>query len=108
MAAADSYISARAGRAYWQGIDADINGMLGGIPAVSKIDLQGSRAFLAKLGVGRGRAGLRALTRALEGGAGYVFLHTLSLFCFVITSAVRHSRGPRKTRNRVGGWVSWP
>ncbi|PNY23253.1 Uncharacterized protein TCAP_06795 [Tolypocladium capitatum] len=68
--APDSYISAHAGRAYWQGIDADVNGMLGGIPAVSKIDLQGSRAFLAKLGIGRGRAGLRTLTRALEGGAG--------------------------------------
>ncbi|POR37644.1 hypothetical protein TPAR_02157 [Tolypocladium paradoxum] len=68
--AADSYISARAGRAYWQGVEADVNGMLGGMPAVSKMDLQGSRAFLAKLGVGRGRAGLRPLTRALEGGAG--------------------------------------
>ncbi|KND87928.1 Alpha N-terminal protein methyltransferase 1 [Tolypocladium ophioglossoides CBS 100239] len=77
--APDSYISAHAGRAYWQGVDADISGMLVGIPAVSKIDLQGSRAFLAKLGVGRGRAGLRALTRALEGGAGYVFSLALSL-----------------------------
>lgn len=111
MASPDSYISARAGRAYWQGVDADVNGMLGGIPAVSKIDLQGSRAFLAKLGVGRDRAGLRALTRALEGGAGYVFfLFPLFLALFVICSFFQMisflSCGPRKrtmARNWVGG-----
>uniref|UniRef100_A0A8H7K2F8 Alpha N-terminal protein methyltransferase 1 n=1 Tax=Bionectria ochroleuca TaxID=29856 RepID=A0A8H7K2F8_BIOOC len=56
--APDSFISAEAGHAYWNSIDADVNGMLGG-----------SRAFLAELGIGC-NAGLRSLNRVLEGGAG--------------------------------------
>lgn len=43
--------------------------MLGGFPYVSRIDLQSSRNFLAKLGVGT-KPGLRTVTSALEGGAG--------------------------------------
>lgn len=84
--APDTYISARAGRAYWQDIDADVNGMLGGIPAVSKIDLQGSRAFLAKLGIGK-KEGLRPLKRVLEGGAGYVFFPFCSFFVSSVSSS---------------------
>lgn len=63
------------GLQYWEGISADDNGMLGGIPAVagfsqiSKVDLQGSRNFLAKLGVGA-KPGLRVVDDAVEGGAG--------------------------------------
>lgn len=62
-------ISPENGREYWQGVDADVNGMLGGFPYVSKVDLQGSRNFLAKLGIGT-KDGLRTVTNALEGGAG--------------------------------------
>lgn len=71
----DSLINQENGRKYWEGIDADANGMLGGIPSIekfsniSKIDLQSSRNFLAKLGIGR-RNGLRVVDRAVEGGAG--------------------------------------
>ncbi|KAI0180476.1 alpha-N-methyltransferase NTM1 [Hypoxylon sp. FL1284] len=67
--AADSKISADDGRRYWAGVDADVNGMLGGFPAVSRVDLRGSRSFLAKLGLGRNK-GVKAIRRALEGGAG--------------------------------------
>ncbi|KAF6821025.1 DUF858 domain-containing protein [Colletotrichum sojae] len=65
----DAKINAADGRSYWQGVDADVNGMLGGFPYISKVDLQGSRNFLAKLGVGT-KSGLRTVSRALEGGAG--------------------------------------
>ncbi|KAM5353557.1 hypothetical protein ACJ41O_000207 [Fusarium nematophilum] len=67
--APDSLISMDEGKKYWQGIDADVNGMLGGIPAVSKMDLQGSRTFLARLGIGI-KMGRKMVPRALEGGAG--------------------------------------
>jgi len=63
------------GKRYWEGVSADINGMLGGVPSagwfpnVSKVDLVGSRSFLAKLGIGA-RPGKRRVAAALEGGAG--------------------------------------
>lgn len=50
-------------------VDADVNGMLGGFPYVSKVDLQTSRNFLAKLGIGT-KEGQRIVNAALEGGAG--------------------------------------
>lgn len=43
--------------------------MLGGFPYVSRIDLQGSRNFLAKFGIGT-KPGLKTVGSALEGGAG--------------------------------------
>ncbi|ROT36027.1 DUF858-domain-containing protein [Sodiomyces alkalinus F11] len=66
---ADARISASDGRSYWQSISADVNGMLGGYSHISHTDLEGSRAFLAKLGIGT-KTGLRTVSRALEGGAG--------------------------------------
>ncbi|KAH7259917.1 alpha-N-methyltransferase NTM1 [Fusarium solani] len=57
------------GKKYWEGIEADVNGMLGGIPSVTRIDLQGSRTFLARLGIGI-KTGRKMVSRALEGGAG--------------------------------------
>ncbi|KAI2469247.1 alpha-N-methyltransferase NTM1 [Annulohypoxylon bovei var. microspora] len=68
-AAPDSLISADDGRRYWAGIDADVNGMLGGYPGVSRIDLRTSGSFLAKLGLGRTK-GQKNVKRAMEGGAG--------------------------------------
>lgn len=65
----DALIDGAAGRSYWAGVDASVSGMLGGLPAVGRVDLQGSRAFLAKMGVGSG-TGLRRAGRVLEGGAG--------------------------------------
>ncbi|KAL8414210.1 hypothetical protein RB594_005437 [Gaeumannomyces avenae] len=43
--------------------------MLGGFPYISKVDLQGSKTFLAKLGIGS-KEGLRTVESALDGGAG--------------------------------------
>ncbi|KAI8718068.1 hypothetical protein NCS52_00884700 [Fusarium sp. LHS14.1] len=67
--APDSLISMEDGKKYWEGIEADVNGMLGGIPSVTRIDLQGSRTFLARLGIGS-KTGRKMVSRALEGGAG--------------------------------------
>lgn len=63
----DSLIRTENGLQYWSGIDADVNGMLGGFPGISAVDLRGSRAFLVKLGIGKSK---RKVERALEGGAG--------------------------------------
>lgn len=75
MANADQHINRQAGLAYWESIDPDNNGMLGGIPlsgkfaSVPRIDIQGSRTFLARLGVGV-KNGRQKVTRAVDGGAG--------------------------------------
>jgi protein N-terminal methyltransferase len=78
----DSLINHKDAKAYWSTIDADVNGMLGGFSYVSRVDLQGSKNFLAKLGVGGGerRIGLRGqgekravggkVRRAVDCGAG--------------------------------------
>ncbi|KAG0648240.1 X-Pro-Lys N-terminal methyltransferase 1 [Hyphodiscus hymeniophilus] len=55
-------------RKYWQNIDADVNGMLGGFPYISRVDLQGSKNFLAKLGVG-GKS-KKNVGRTVDCGAG--------------------------------------
>ncbi|KHN96511.1 uncharacterized protein MAM_05454 [Metarhizium album ARSEF 1941] len=74
-AAPDGRINTSQARAYWESAPVDVNGMLGGIPAhdgfssLSQIDLQGSRTFLARFGIGTKR-GRRTLTSTLEGGAG--------------------------------------
>ncbi|KAH7308711.1 alpha-N-methyltransferase NTM1 [Stachybotrys elegans] len=71
----DRSINPQTGRQYWQSVTADDNGMLGGIPSckgfssISKIDLQGSRTFLARLGIGA-KAGRQPVANALDGGAG--------------------------------------
>ncbi|KAK1770942.1 alpha N-terminal protein methyltransferase 1 [Phialemonium atrogriseum] len=65
----DALVSNDEGRKYWEGIDANVNGMLGGFPYISKVDLQGSRNFLAKLGIGT-KHGQRIVDNAIEGGAG--------------------------------------
>lgn len=65
----DGLISKEDGLTYWESIDADVNGMLGGFASITKVDIQGSRTFLAKLGIGT-KNDRRALTSVLEGGAG--------------------------------------
>ncbi|ETS73123.1 hypothetical protein PFICI_15068 [Pestalotiopsis fici W106-1] len=57
------------GLGYWNNVECNVDGMLGGFSVVSRIDLQSSRNFLAKLGIGA-KPGLRVVDRALEGGAG--------------------------------------
>ena len=65
----EQLVNERAGLAYWQSIPPDINGMLGGYPQISDIDLIGSRIFLAKMGIGT-RGNLTLSDRTLEAGAG--------------------------------------
>lgn len=45
----DSLIDHAAAIAYWSGTPATVSGVLGGFPQVSRVDLQGSANFLAKL-----------------------------------------------------------
>lgn len=66
---ADSQIDQDAGRKYWNGVKADDNGMLGGFASISRIDLQGSRTFLARMDIGA-KKDRQKVARALEGGAG--------------------------------------
>lgn len=73
----DGLINTSKGRAYWENTAGDVNGMLGGIPtcggfsSISKIDLQGSRTFLSRFGIGT-KNDRCTLTNVLEGGAGLV------------------------------------
>lgn len=70
IAMADAQINHQDARNYWQSIDADVNGMLGGFPYVSKVDLQGSKNFLAKLGIIGGGKSKKKVGRAVDCGAG--------------------------------------
>jgi protein N-terminal methyltransferase len=45
----DSQIDHKAAIAYWSSTEPTVNGVLGGYPQVSRVDLQGSSNFLAKL-----------------------------------------------------------
>ncbi|KPM43170.1 hypothetical protein AK830_g3410 [Neonectria ditissima] len=69
----DCLIDADKAKEYWGAVNSDVDGMLGGIPAlmpsVSRVDLQGSRTFLARLGFGT-KTGRKTVSRVLEGGAG--------------------------------------
>jgi hypothetical protein len=67
--ASDSRITTAASLAYWASILADENGMLGGFAQISRADLQGSRCFLAKLGLSADSASRRSL-RSTAGGGG--------------------------------------
>ncbi|KAF1941272.1 hypothetical protein EJ02DRAFT_455338 [Clathrospora elynae] len=58
---------------YWNGVSSDVNGMLGGYPQTSRIDLQGSSNFLTKLRRGKTQASklpLPPLERVADCGAG--------------------------------------
>ena len=49
LARPDAHINPTASLSYWASTSPDINGMLGGFPQISLIDLRGSASFLAKL-----------------------------------------------------------
>lgn len=53
---------------YWEEISSDVNGMLGGYPHVSRVDIQGSRAFLVKCGISASKPMVRA-KRTLGGAS---------------------------------------
>lgn len=65
----DHLVQGSAGAQYWEKVDADINGMLGGFSSVSAIDLQGSRTFLARFGIGT-KGGRKSVTSVVDAGAG--------------------------------------
>lgn len=67
--APDTHISQRSALVYWNSVDPDVNGMLGGLPHVSRVDLQGSTTFIAKL---KRKIGQKSMffTRAVDCGAG--------------------------------------
>ncbi|EAA31785.1 DUF858-domain-containing protein [Neurospora crassa] len=98
---ADASISKEHGLAYWESVSADENGMLGGIPTfagfanTSKIDLQGSRNFLAKFGIGS-KPGLRRCKRILEGGAGVGRITEGLLTDLLVVDENEGGKGPGK------------
>ncbi|CEJ87478.1 hypothetical protein VHEMI04428 [[Torrubiella] hemipterigena] len=75
LATKNETANSRMGLKYWESVTSDINGMLGGIPtvpgfgSVSRIDLQGSRTFLARLGVGI-KNERKPVAKAVDVGAG--------------------------------------
>ncbi|PVI05001.1 hypothetical protein DM02DRAFT_517585 [Periconia macrospinosa] len=73
----DAQIDHAASLTYWNSVSADTTGMLGGFPQTSRIDLQGSSNFLAKLRraarpspSGTAGASLPRLNRVADCGAG--------------------------------------
>jgi protein N-terminal methyltransferase len=68
---ADSAIDHKAALEYWSSVSADNTGVLGGYPQVSRIDLQSSSNFLAKLRrKSTNHAPPKRLTRVVDCGAG--------------------------------------
>ena len=66
--AADASISQADALEYWNSIDSTVNGMLGGFPQISHIDLKGSSAFLTK--IRRQHKQTDPFARAVDCGAG--------------------------------------
>lgn len=71
IAPPDALIDHQVALAYWSATEPSVNGVLGGYPQVSRVDLQGSKNFLAKL---RRRSKHlppnKKLRRAVDCGAG--------------------------------------
>ncbi|KKY26673.1 hypothetical protein UCDDS831_g01333 [Diplodia seriata] len=68
--APDQAIDHAASISYWNSVDSTVNGMLGGFPQVSRIDLQGSSNFYTKLCRVTGRKPGVPLAHAVDCGAG--------------------------------------
>lgn len=70
-AAPDSFINHGEAIKYWSSTEASVNGMLGGYPQVSRVDLQASKNLLAKLRrQSKHHPPSKALDRAADCGAG--------------------------------------
>ncbi|OCK85199.1 hypothetical protein K432DRAFT_377900 [Lepidopterella palustris CBS 459.81] len=67
---ADASIDQSKSLAYWNSVPSTVNGMLGGYPHISRIDLQGSANFLAKLRRQISTPHPTPLPRAADCGAG--------------------------------------
>ncbi|MCJ1306377.1 Alpha N-terminal protein methyltransferase 1 [Agyrium rufum] len=69
--APDTHISHNEAIKYWNGVSPTVNGMLGGYPHISRIDLRGSASFLAKLRKASGHTEpKKLLARGVDCGAG--------------------------------------
>lgn len=68
--APDASIDHAASIDYWNSVESTVNGMLGGFPHVSRIDLQGSSNFYNKLRRLSGRKSGELLPHAVDCGAG--------------------------------------
>ncbi|KAH0551397.1 hypothetical protein GP486_007387, partial [Trichoglossum hirsutum] len=79
---ADANIDHAKALAYWSAVDPDVNGMLGGFPQISRVDIQGSRTFVAKLRRASKTTG-REFVRAVDCGAGIgrITISLLSSLC---------------------------
>ncbi|KAF2084475.1 hypothetical protein K490DRAFT_49190 [Saccharata proteae CBS 121410] len=67
---ADASIDHAASISYWNSVSPSVDGMLGGFPHISRIDLRGSQTFLAKLRRSSGRQSTELLAHAVDCGAG--------------------------------------
>lgn len=67
----DSLVDNAASIRYWSGVSPNENGMLGGYPQISRIDLRGSASFLAKVHrLFPSTAKVKPLERGVDCGAG--------------------------------------
>lgn len=68
----DQRVNQQDGVRYWEGVEADVDGMLGGYAFISDADILGSQAFLTKLGINSKAAKNTECVGldVLEGGAG--------------------------------------
>ena len=85
--APDASISSADSLKYWNSINATVDGMLGGYPQISRIDLQGSANFFTKLRKEHPvKPGHEILHRAIDCGAGIgrITAGLLSNICEVI------------------------
>ena len=87
VAAPDDRISSADSLEYWNSISSTVDGMLGGYPEVSRIDLKGSAIFLAKLRREHSSPTAKApLRRGVDCGAGIgrITAGFLSTICAVV------------------------
>ncbi|KAH0537188.1 hypothetical protein FGG08_006013 [Glutinoglossum americanum] len=79
---ADANIDHDKALTYWSGVDPDVNGMLGGFPQISRLDIQGSKNFIAKLRRDSQTTG-EEFARGVDCGAGIgrITLSLLSSIC---------------------------
>lgn len=82
----DGQISQADALTYWESIPATVNGMLGGYPHISHIDIRGSLNFLEKLRRLKSSSSSDQFTRGVDCGAGIgrVTARLLSKMCDVV------------------------
>lgn len=112
--APDSKISTTASIQYWNSISSDVDGMLGGYPQISRIDLRGSLNFIIKLRRLSSNCQVRnapQLARGVDCGAGIGrvtegFLTNVCDVVDVVEPVAKFARvledGPLKKEGRVG------